>query len=76
MVLKKNLISNNMKKDIIFCTSPDPKDDQIRVILNPKDSYYSFDCVRLSLKQMDGELQTVDMTPDEEGSCERLNKFS
>jgi hypothetical protein len=54
-----------MKKDITFSTSPDPKDDQIRVVLNPKDSHYSFDCVRLSLKQIDGQLQIVDMTPDE-----------
>lgn len=39
--------------------------DQIQVLLNPKDSHYSFDCVRLKLVNQQGEKQIVDMTPDE-----------
>lgn len=55
-----------MKQEpIIITTSPDPKDDQLRVILYPEDSHYSFDCVRIKLKDIGGTLKQVDMTPDE-----------
>lgn len=53
------------RKPFIICSSPDPKDDQLQVIVYPKDNYYSFDCIRLKLKDMKGDLKKVDMTPDE-----------
>ena len=61
------------QEQIIICSSSDLKDDQMRVIVYPEDSHYSFDCIRLQLTSLkkDGditkkdELKIVDMTPDE-----------
>lgn len=63
-----------MKQEpITICSSSDVEDDQTRVIVYPKDSHYSFDCIRLQLTSLKingnidekDELRMVDMTPDE-----------
>lgn len=57
-----------MKKYPITITLHPPiknKEPQIQVIVYPEDSYYKFDCIRLKLREMKGDLKQVDITPDE-----------
>lgn len=52
-----------MKKEIVI--KSDKGVNQISVVLFPKNQQNKVDCLRLKLKEVEGDEQFIDMTPDE-----------